>query len=611
MDREIVAFRVTFEPLLAKNRQRWHRETGSVPTRYPTRGIKRLTHDGFDAGDGLRFMTAVSDPASTPPTSPFSVPVFREIWFASLASNFGGLIQSVGAAWMMTSLSASPLLIALVPAATTLPIMLLSLWAGAVADNLERRKVMIACQAFMLLVSALLAATAWVGWMTPWLLLGFTFLLGCATAINGPAWQASVGDMVPRAVLPSAVAMNSMGFNLARSVGPALGGVIVATAGAAAAFVTNAVSYLGLLAVLARWRPELPPKLLPRERLGVAMLAGLGYVSMSPKIKLVLLRAGIFGLGAAAVSALMPLVARDLLGGGALTFGVTSGAFGFGAVLGALSSRRLRTRYSVEAIVRSAALALALGTAMTGASSWLWVALPGYMLAGAGWVLALSTFNVSVQMSAPRWVVARAVALYQMVAFGGMAGGAWLFGWIAEHQGVVISLYVAAGVQFLAAILGLWRPLPQIGDDNLDPRGDWQEPDTAVPVEPRSGPIIVTIEYRIPAGSVVPFLTAMSERKRIRKRDGAHGWQLLRDLGESDLWVERYHVSTWLDYIRHNQRRTVADIANSEAIQALHDRPEPPVVHRRLERQTGSLPLSRSPDAREMGEGWIDPTRSS
>lgn len=611
MDRENVAFRVTFEPLLAKNGQRRHRETASVPTRYPAREIKRLTHDGFDAGDGLRFMTAVSDPASAPPASPFSIPVFREIWFASLASNFGGLIQSVGAAWMMTSLSASPLLIALVPAATTLPIMLLSLWAGAVADNLERRKVMIACQAFMLLVSALLAATAWAGWMTPWLLLGFTFLLGCATAINGPAWQASVGDMVPRAVLPSAVAMNSMGFNLARSVGPALGGVIVATAGAAAAFVTNAVSYLGLLAVLARWRPELPPKLLPRERLGVAMLAGLGYVSMSPKIKLVLLRAGIFGLGAAAVSALMPLVARDLLGGGALTFGVTSGAFGFGAVLGALSSRRLRTRYSVEAIVRSAALALALGTAMTGASSWLWVALPGYMLAGAGWVLALSTFNVSVQMSAPRWVVARAVALYQMVAFGGMAGGAWLFGWIAEHQGVVISLYVAAGVQFLAAILGLWCPLPQIGDDNLDPRGDWQEPDTAVPVEPRSGPIIVTIEYRIPAGSVVPFLTAMSERRRIRKRDGAHGWQLLRDLGESDLWVERYHVSTWLDYIRHNQRRTVADIANSEAIQALHDRPEPPVVHRRLERQTGSLPLSRSPDAREMGEGWIDPTRSS
>ncbi|WP_372859380.1 MFS transporter [Sphingobium lactosutens] len=543
--------------------------------------------------------------------SPFSIPTFRAIWTASLASNFGGLIQSVGAAWMMTSLSASPLLIALVPAATTLPIMLLSLWAGAVADNLDRRKVMIACQCAMLLTSALLAITAWTGLMTPWLLLGFTFLLGCATAINGPAWQASVGDMVPRTLLPSAVAMNSMGFNLARSVGPALGGVIVAAAGAAAAFLTNALSYVGLLVVLARWRPNLPPKLLPRERLGVAMVAGVGYVSASPKIKLVLLRAGAFGIGAAAVSALMPLVARDVLGGGALTFGITSGAFGIGAVLGALSSRNLRARFSIETIVRCAALALALGTALTGASHWLALAILGYMLAGSGWVLALSTFNVSVQMSAPRWVVARAVALYQMIAFGGMAGGAWLFGWVAEHHGVVAGLYAAASAQFVAAMLGFWRPLPQTGNDNLDPRDDWHEPDTAVPVEPRSGPIVITIEYRIPPGSVVPFLTAMSERRRIRRRDGAHGWQLLRDLGEADLWVERYHVSTWLDYVRHNQRRTIADIANSEAIHALHAGPDAPVVHRRLERQTGSLPISRAPDAREMGDGLTDPTRSS
>ncbi|MGB3929713.1 MAG: MFS transporter, partial [Sphingobium sp.] len=204
-------------------------------------------------------MDSVAAPLAEKPPSPFSIPTFRAIWLASLASNFGGLIQSVGAAWMMTSLSASPLLIALVPAATTLPIMLLSLWAGAVADNLDRRKVMIACQVAMLLVSATLAATAWAGWMTPWLLLGFTFLIGCATAVNGPAWQASVGDMVPRAVLPSAVAMNSMGFNLARSIGPALGGVIVATAGAAAAFLTNAFSYVALLTVLFRWRTTLPP----------------------------------------------------------------------------------------------------------------------------------------------------------------------------------------------------------------------------------------------------------------------------------------------------------------------------------------------------------------
>ncbi|MDT7535220.1 MFS transporter [Sphingobium sp. SA2] len=556
-------------------------------------------------------MGGVSPAESPPAPSPFSVPTFRAIWMASLASNFGGLIQSVGAAWMMISLSASPMLIALVPAATTLPIMLLSLWAGAVADNLDRRKVMIACQSWMLVVSALLAVTAWAGWMTPWLLLAFTFALGCATAINGPAWQAAVGDMVPRAILPSAVAMNSMGFNLARSVGPALGGVIVATAGAAAAFLTNAVSYVGLLVVLSRWEPELPPKILPRERLALAMRAGVRYVAMSPNIQLVLLRAAVFGIGASAVSALMPLVARDILGGGALTFGLTSGAFGVGAVTGALSTRHLRARLSVEHIVRYAALMLALGTAITGMSSWLGLALLGYLLAGFGWVTALSTFNVSVQMSAPRWVVARSVSLYQMSAFGGMAIGAWLFGWLAESQGVVEALYASAAVQFVAALIGLMRPLPQIGDDNLDLQNRWREPDTAVPVEPRSGPVVVTIEYRIPAGSVVPFLTAMSERRRIRRRDGAHGWSLMRDLSDPELWIERYHVSTWLDYVRHNQRRTVADIANSDAIWALHTGPVPPVVHRMLERQTGSLPLSRAPDPREMADAMTDPTRSS
>ena len=551
-------------------------------------------------------------PASIQPLpSPLSIPTFRAIWTASLASNFGGLIQSVGAAWMMTSLSASPLLIALVPAATTLPIMLLSLWAGAVADNLDRRKVMIACQTSMLLISAILSIIAWAGFITPWMLLGFTFMLGCATAINGPAWQASVGDMVPRTILPSAVAMNSMGFNLARSVGPALGGIIVATAGAAAAFLTNAVSYIALLTVLFRWRPDLPPKLLPRERLGVAMRAGVRYVAMSPKIQLVLLRGAAFGVGASAVSALMPLVARDLLGGGALTFGMTSGAFGIGAVLAALSTRHLRARFSIETIVRSAALILALGTAITGATGWLVLALLGYLLAGMGWVTALSTFNVSVQMSAPRWVVARAVSLYQMTAFGGMAIGAWLFGWIAEQHGVVNALYASAAAQFAAAMLGLLRSLPETGDDNLDLQNNWREPDTAVPVEPRSGPVVVTIEYHIPAGSVVPFLTAMSERRRIRRRDGAHGWSLMRDLGNPELWMERYHVSTWLDYVRHNQRRTVADVDNSKAIMELHTGPKPPVVHRMLERQTGSLPISRAPDAREIGDPMTDPTRSS
>ncbi|MBD8677783.1 MFS transporter [Sphingomonas sp. CFBP 13720] len=554
-----------------------------------------------------------SSPATPgPPTpgSPLSIPIFRAIWIASMTSNFGGLIQSVGASWMMTSLASSPQMIALVQASTTLPIMLLSLWAGAVADNLDRRRVMLAAQGFMLAVSIALAVCAWRGLLSPWLLLSFTFLIGCGTAINGPAWQASVGDMVPRTVLPSAVALNSMGFNIARSMGPAIGGAIVAAAGAAAAFLTNALSYVGLIAVLARWRPERPPRLLPRETLGLAMAAGLRYVRMSPSIRTVLIRAALFGVAASAVPAMMPLIARDLVTGGPLTYGALLGAFGMGAVAGAVGSVRLRRRWPTERVVRVAAAALATGAAVAAISPFLPLTLIALLLAGAGWVLALSTFNVTVQMAAPRWVVARALALYQMAAFGGMTIGSWLFGSIADDHGVATALFVAAGVQLSSIVAGFRLPLPDIETANLDPRG-WETPDTSVPVEPRSGPVVVTIDYRIAPADIVAFLNVMAERRRIRRRDGAHHWALLRDLNDPDLWIERYHVSTWLDYIRHNQRRTLADHANSEALLALHRGDGPPRVHRMIERQTGSLPVTRLPSSREMADPMTDPTRSS
>jgi MFS family permease len=541
--------------------------------------------------------------------SPFSLPLFRAVWIASLASNFGGLIQSVGASWMMTSLSGSPQMIALVQASTSLPIMLLSLWAGAVADNLDRRKVMLGAQAFMLMVSALLALGGWAGLLTPWLLLSFTFLIGCGTAINGPAWQASVGDMVPRAMLPNAVALNSMGFNVARSLGPAIGGVIVAAAGAAAAFLVNAVSYAGLIAVLSRWQPNLPPARLPRERIGVAMAAGIRYVRLSPPIRTVLLRAALFGFAASAVPALMPLVARDIIGGGPLTYGLLLGGFGLGAVGGALGSHWLRRRLSTENLVRLSAPALAIGAAATAATSWLALTLFALALCGAGWVVALSTFNVSVQMAAPRWVVARALSLYQMAAFGGLAAGSWVFGSIAGAHSVEIALLAAAGFQMLSVVAGFVWPLPAISELNLDPRDSWQEPETAVPVEARSGPIVITIEHRIAEANVPAFLAAMNERRRIRRRDGAQHWALLRDLGDPELWIERYQVSTWLDYVRHNHRRTHADDANSDALRQLRIDNAPPVVHRHIERQTSSLPVSRSPDPRELNS-VTDPSGS-
>lgn len=522
--------------------------------------------------------------------SPFSYPIFRSVWIASLVSNFGGLIQSVGASWLMMSLSASEQTVALVQASVTLPILLLSLLAGALADNLDRRRVMLFAQSMMLVVSTALAAVAWAGWLSPLTLLCFTFLIGCGTALNGPAWQASVGDMVARPALPQAVALNSVGFNIARSLGPAIGGAIVAAAGAAAAFVVNAFSYVGLVIVLARWRPGLPPRELPPERIDLAMAAGVRYVAMSPVIRVVLVRALLFGLAAAALSALMPLVARDRVAGGPLTYGALLGAFGVGAVAGGMLVRRLRTIMTTEQMVSGATLAFAIGTAVTGVSSTLWATIPALSLSGAGWVIALSTFNVTVQLSAPRWVVARALALYQMFAFGGMAFGAWIFGAIAEAQGTKAALVSAAALQLLTMLVGFARPLPRTLDKDLDPLALWHEPDTEVSITPRSGPIVVTIEYRIREADIPAFLSVMSERRRIRRRDGARQWSLLRDLADPQSWTERYCVATWLDYVRHNERRTRADADNSREILALHQGPDRPVVHRMIERETHNLP---------------------
>ena len=543
-----------------------------------------------------------TDAAAAEPTalSPLRYPVFRAVWFASVLANFGALIQGVGAAWLMISIAPSADMVALVQASVALPVMLLSLAAGALADNRDRRLIMLGTQIFMLAVSTALAFVAWGGSMTPWLLLMFTFLIGCGSAFSAPAWQASVRDMVPREELPGAVALNSVGFNIARSVGPAIGGAVVAAAGAAAAFATNAASYIALIVVLARWRPVLAQETLPREPLWAAMGAGLRYVSMSPAIRNVLMRSAIFGFGASGLVALMPLVARDRLAGGPLVYGLMLGAFGIGAVGGAIGSARLRRIFSTEAIVRIACVAFAIAAAVAGLSTRLPVTATGLLLAGAGWVLALATFNVAVQLSAPRWVVARALALYQMSAFGGMAGGSWLWGLLAHQEGLVFALMACAAVLLACGARGLWRPLAQSANLDLDPLRHWEEPQTAVPVVARTGPVVITIEYVIREEDQVRFLAAMCERRRIRRRDGALNWRLLRDLSDPELWIERYETPTWLDYLRLNNRVTRHDAVVPASLRALHRGPEGPRVRRMIER-----PAVAPRDSEDAGGGGL------
>lgn len=535
-------------------------------------------------------MSATPSASERPPSeSPFSVPLFRAIWSANLLAQFGGMIQSVGAAWMMTSMHASPQMIALVQTSTSLPLMLFSLLAGALADGLDRRRVMISAQLFMLAVSFLLAVLTYFDLLSPWLLLSFTFLIACGAAINGPSWQASVGDIVPRAILPNAVAMNGAGFNLARSAGPAVGGVLVTIWGAASAFLVNACSYIGLIVVLARWKPNRIVRLGPAEPLHHAMAAGVRYVAMSPNILRVLFRSALFGFAAAALPAMMPLIARDLLSGGALTFGLLSAAFGVGAVSAAFAGSGLRRKFTTEAILRVAGVAIALGAAISAISPFLPVTMAALFFAGSGWVLGFSTCNVTVQMASPRWVVGRAISVYQMGMFGGMALGSWGFGFLAEHFSVTLAL-IAAGVCELAAVaVGLVAPLPKLEALDLDPLGRWTEPETSVPVEPRSGPVFVTIAYHVAPEKLEVFTAAMAERRRIRRRDGARGWRLMRDLAKTDTWIEMYHVPTWAEYVRHNQRRTKADVENFDLLASLQEGGEPAVVTRMLERQSVNM----------------------
>jgi MFS family permease len=520
------------------------------------------------------------------PLAPLRYPAFRSLWIATLASNLGGLVQTVGTGWMMTSMTASDTMVSLVQASTTLPIMFLALAAGAIADNFERRQVMLVAQVFMCLVSALLALAAFAGFLGPWSLLAFSFLIGCGGALNNPAWQSSMLDIVPKDELSAAVSLNAMGFNMMRSVGPAIGGFIVAFAGPAAAFALNAVSYLAVIGALFRWHPKLTERMLPRESLGSAMSAGLRYVRMSPNLMTVMARSTVYGITGISVLSLLPVIARDVLGGGAITYGVMLGAFGVGAIVAALANARLRDRFNSETIVRGAFLCFAVGAALLGFSTVGWLSFVALMLTGSSWLVAMSLFNVSVQLSAPRWVVGRALALYQSFTFGGMAIGAWVWGSASEQIGPGPALVVSGATMILGAALGLRFRLPEYASLNLDPLGRFQAPALALDIQGRSGPILVMIDYRIALGEVPAFLALMQQRRRIRIRDGGRQWTLLRDLEDPEVWTESYHVPTWHEYLRHQHRRTQADAENFDRLLTLHKGPERPRVHRMIERQT-------------------------
>ena len=520
--------------------------------------------------------------------APLRHAVFRRIWLASLMSNLGLMIQGVGAAWAMTQMTPEADKVALVQTALMLPIMLISMPAGAVADMYDRRVVSLISLLISLTGASALTVLAWFGMVTPNVLLAFCFIVGSGMALFGPAWQSSVSEQVPPETLPSAVALNGISYNIARSFGPAIGGVVVATAGAVAAFAANALFYLPLLIVMFLWRRVSEPSRLPPEKLNRAMVSGIRYISNSPSIRIVLTRTLVTGIAGGSVSALMPLVARDLLHGGAQTYGIMLGAFGMGAVLGALNIAEVRKRFTGESAIRLCAIINGLAIAVIAVSKEPVITAAALVIGGAVWMLAIALFNIGVQLSAPRWVAGRSLAAFQAAIAGGVAIGSWGWGRLTDAVGVEAALLVSAAAMLLSPLLGLWLRMPPIGArvDNADLLAD---PEVRLSLTPRSGPLVVEIEYRIAQDKAREFHGVMQQVQLSRQRNGAYGWSIARDIAEPELWTERYHCPTWLDYLRQRNRTTLSERALYEHAGAFHLGPDPIKVRRMLERPFGSV----------------------
>jgi MFS family permease len=504
--------------------------------------------------------------------------VFAVLWIATVLGNIGTWFSSVGSGWQMTALSPSPAMVALVQAATTLPGFVLALPAGALADLLDRRWLLIGMQALLGFTALIMAVLTALGLMTSWVLLALVLAGGVGTALATPAWQSSVPEMVPRADVRAAVALNSLGVNISRAIGPALGGLMVATLGIAATYLTNALSYLVVIGALLWWRRTAPAPEGPRETLPGAMRAGLRYAMHAPPLRRVLLRAALFFAFGSAHWALLPLLARQTLGGGPSLYGFMLAGIGAGAVGGALALPWLRKRLrGPEGLMLLGALGSAAaqaGLALVASSG---AAIAFCVLAGLAWIAALTTLNATAQAVLPNWVRGRGLALYLTVFSGGMTFGSMGWGQLAEWLGIPDALLIAAAGGAAAALVGRIRLLPS-GEELLDPSRHWPDPQATVPVEPERGPVAVQVEYRVAPERHAAFRTAIGPLGEIRRRDGAMAWGVFADAEDSSRVIEWFVLASWAEHLRQHRRVTVADRAVQEAVNALHEGPVPPRV---------------------------------
>jgi MFS family permease len=521
-----------------------------------------------------------SDHGVPPSAAPSARAAFRHraftiIWTATVVSNIGTWMYNAASGWLMVSLDSHALMVSLVQVATSLPMFLFALAAGALADIFDKRRFLIGVETFTTVLSALFAALVQFGHVTPGSLLLFMFLIGAGGALGAPGWQAVVPQLVPVTDLAPAVAANSVGINISRAIGPALAGSIIGLAGIAAPFWVNAISNLGVIAALLWWRaPPARANRLPAERFGSAMRTGFRHARHNPFLRATLIRATAFFLFASAYWALLPLVARDQIAGGPGLYGVLLGAIGAGAVGGAAALQWARSRLGPDHLVVAASIGTALALVLFGLARIAVIGFVASLLSGASWIAVLANLNVSAQVALPNWVRGRGLAVFVTVFYGAMTLGSALWGMVADHAGLPLTLMLAAaGTLFAIPLTRRWKLQAGAGVD-LTPSMHWPAPIVTHQIDSDRGPVLVTVEYRLAAAKDrSAFLDAVGLLAHERRRDGAYAWDIFEDTATKGVFLESFRVESWVEHLRQHERVTHADRVLQQRIHGLLDHP--------------------------------------
>jgi len=492
--------------------------------------------------------------ASTSAWSPLSIATFRWLWLATLVSNIGSWMHEVGAGWLMTSLTTSPVMVALMQTATSLPAFFVLLPSGALSDILDRRLYLLTANISRLVVAVLLAVMTLAGWIGPWSLLLLTLLLGINIAMIMPTWQAIVPEVVPRTHLQAAIGLNTLGMNVARVLGSLIAGIIIAAAGSGAVFICNAVSLLFIITVLLRWKRVVPETTLPPERLGAAIATGLRYARHSPALLATIYRSIGFYFFASILWALLPLIARDLLQGDERTYSYLFAAISIGAIGNALVLPRLRRRFNNDALITGAGLVFAVGIALTATVHVHALAMLALCVCGAAWITVMTCAQMSAQTALPNWIRSRGLAVFLTFFMGSLGIGPIVWGSLAELTDLPTAMLVAATGLVLAALFT--RRWPVSGNDQLDhtPSRHWHKPEPVIAVSHEQGPVMVNVRYEVAALQLPDFLREIQLLGKARRRDGASYWQIFEDAAKPGSYVEAYVVASWLDHLRQHER---------------------------------------------------------